>query len=562
MYSREDLEKEGLTDFRVFLTHVWDYLRLPAPTKIQLDIAHYLQHGADRGIIEGFRGVAKSWITVAFVLWVLLLNPQAKVMVVSAGEHLAGDFTKFCLQLIRGMPLLQHLAPNSDQRVSTLAFDVGPASASKDPSVKSVGITGQLTGSRADLIVADDIETPKNSYTHLLRERLAELVKEFDAVIKPGGKIIYLGTPQIEASLYNRLWKDRGYDVRVWPAEIPDSQSRYSGKLAPYILKLINSGAKPGSPTEPTRFPKEDLDNRKLSYGKAGYALQFMLDTSPSDTEKHPLKLRDLVIHDVDPDMGHVKLVWGSGPEQIIQDLQAGGFDGDVYFRPAWRSPEMAKYTGTVMAIDPSGKGQDETAYAILKYLHGLLYLVDVGGFVDGFSEATLKALAAKSLRWGVNDIIVERNYGGGMFDSLLKPHLIRMGQGRIDEEWNSWSSTQKELRILDTLEPVVQSHRLVVNRKVIEDDLKQQQDSPRYSFVQQFTRMSRIKGALPNEDRLEALSMACNYYTERMARDQDKALETHKRSMLDKEIRKFHQHVFGDKRSTRLNWRMKKALM
>jgi hypothetical protein len=41
--------------------------------------------------------------------------------------------------------------------------------------VKSVGITGQLTGSRASLIIADDIEVPKNSLTHTQREKLSEL---------------------------------------------------------------------------------------------------------------------------------------------------------------------------------------------------------------------------------------------------------------------------------------------------------------------------------------------------------------------------------------------------
>ena len=148
-FTQDELEAEGLTDFRVFLMHVWSFLGLPPPTKVQLDIARYLQKGPRRKIVEAFRGVGKSWITVAFVLWVLLLNPQAKVMVVSAGEVLAGDFSKFCMQLIKGMPLLQHLHPRPDQRNSAIGFDVGPATPSKDPSVKSVGITGQLTGSRA-----------------------------------------------------------------------------------------------------------------------------------------------------------------------------------------------------------------------------------------------------------------------------------------------------------------------------------------------------------------------------------------------------------------------------
>jgi hypothetical protein len=487
---------------------------------------------------------------VAFVLWCLFLNPQLKIMVVSANQTLADNFSTFCKQLINGMPLLQHLAPMQGQRDSNVAFDVGPATPSKDPSVKSVGITGQLTGSRADIIVPDDIEVPKNSYTFLLRDRLAELVKEFDAVLKPGGRVIYLGTPQVEASLYNRL-PERGYEIRIWPAEIPKNPDIYRGRLAPYVLKKIEKGWTPGTPLDPMRFDEEDLAERRASYGRSGYALQFMLDTSLSDIDKHPLKLRDLIVMDVDPEMGHAKLVWSSGRAYVIQNLPAGGFDGDFFHHPAFRSEEMLKYTGTVMAVDPSGRGKDETAYAIVKFLMGQLYLVDVGGYRDGFSEDTLQALAAKALRWKVNYTIIEKNYGGGMFDQLLKPHLARVKAGGIDEEWNGWSSGQKELRVCDTLEPIVQSHRLTVSRRVLEEDAQVQQETPHYSFVHQFTRISRIRGALQNDDRLEAVAMACAYWTERMARDQDAALKAHKQTLLENELRRFKEHVFGRPQSS-----------
>jgi hypothetical protein len=220
----------------------------------------------------------------------------------------------------------------------------------------------------------------------------------------------------------------------------------------------------------------------------------------------------------------------------------------------------MAKYTGTVMYIDPSGRGTDETAYAIVKLLHSQLYLVAVGGFRDGFAEDTLKALAAKALRHKVNYIIIEKNYGGGMFDSLLKPWLSQVKAdlpqseqdkaliARIldDEEYKGWSKGQKELRILDTLEPIVQSHRLIVDRKVIEDDIKTQEESTSYSFVQQFTRMWRQKAALPHEDRLEAVAGACAYFVEKMSHDRDRAIDNHNEDLKDKELRKWLENATG----------------
>lgn len=562
MYSQAELKEFDLDDFRVFLVHAWKALGLPPPTKVQLDIAHYLQHGPSRVIIQAFRGVGKSWITAAFVCWILLNDPQKKVMVVSAGETLAGDFTKFVKQLIDLMPMLHHLKPRPGQLDRADSFDVGPATASKDPSVKSVGITGQLTGSRADVLIADDVETPKNSYTHLLRDRLAELVKEFDAVLKPKpeARIIYLGTPQTETSLYNRLYRDRGYSVRIWPAEIPKNPERYHGHLAPYVQKLAEKWTY-GAPVDPDRFNTEDLDKRKASYGASGYALQFMLDTNPSDEERYPLKLKDLIVHDLDAQMAHCKFVWGNAPELVIQDLAPGGLEGDKYHRAAWKSPEMAGYSRIIMAIDPSGKGSDETAFAVVAELHGLLFLLDIGGFKQGYHVDTLKALAGKCLRWKVSDVIIEENYGGGMFNELLRPHLAAVGQGRIDDEFDGWSSTQKESRIIDTLGPVLASHRLVVNRQVLVEDLKVQQEDQAYSLVQQFTRLARVKGALPHEDRLEALSMACAYFMESMAKDQNRMLENQRQAALETELRKFMDNALGfSTGSGNLNWSIRSS--
>ena len=126
------------------------------------------------------------------------MDPQLNFLVVSASKVRADDFSTFTLMLVNDMPVLQCLVPQSGQRNSKIAFDVGPAEADHAPSVKSVGIFGQLAGSRADEIIADDIEIPNNSMTQPMRDRLSESVKEFDAIVKPGGRITYLGTPQTE----------------------------------------------------------------------------------------------------------------------------------------------------------------------------------------------------------------------------------------------------------------------------------------------------------------------------------------------------------------------------
>ena len=284
-----------IDNFKNFLYLAWKHLNLPEPTPIQYDIADYLQSKDKRLVIEAFRGVGKSWITSAFVCHQLLLNPQRNILVVSASKTRADDFSTFTQRLIAEMPLLQHLQPKDSQRHSKVYFDVAPAQASHAPSVKSMGITGQLTGSRADLIIADDVESANNSQTQLMRDRLSETVKEFDAIIKPVvGRVIFLGTPQTEMSLYNDL-DERGFKTRIWSALIPNQAQKigYGHKLAPTIADI---DGKEGDPTDPDRFNEIDLMERLSSYGRSGFNLQFMLDTSLSDANKYPLKLNDLII--------------------------------------------------------------------------------------------------------------------------------------------------------------------------------------------------------------------------------------------------------------------------
>lgn len=526
--------------FRNFLFVVWKHLGLPDPTPIQYDIAQYLQHGPKRSIIEAFRGVGKSYVTSAFVVWLLYRNPQLNILVVSASKDRADQFSSFTKRLIAEMDILAHLRPGPGQRDSMIAFDVGPARNSHSPSVKSVGITGQLAGSRADIIIADDVEVPNNSMTATQRDQLAIRVTEFDAIIKPldTSRIIYLGTPQTEMSLYNLLL-ERGYKARIWPARVPAKVDRYKGNLAPYIHSLIDEkGYRVGQVTDPQRFSDADLMEREASYGRSGFALQFMLDTNLSDIEKYPLKLQDLMVTALDTRMAPAKFVWCNDPDKVINDLQSVGLQGDKLFRPMTYSHEVADFTGSVMAIDPSGSGTDETAYAVVKILHGFLFLVASGGFLEGSSEATLQGLAAVAKRHSVNHVIVERNFGDGMFTQLLKPVMSRVHNVSIEEVRHS---TQKERRICDTLEPIMNQHRVIVDTVVLQQDFLEAPSRDHQLFYQ-MTRITRERGALKHDDRLEAFAMAVAYWIEHMSRDTERAYDEHREELMAIEIQKFQE--------------------
>ena len=425
-----------------------------------------------------------------------------------------------------------------------VAFDVAPALPDHSPSVKSVGITGQITGSRADILIADDVEVPNNSATQMMRDKLAESVKEFDAILKPGGRIIYLGTPQTEMSLYNQL-PERGYDIRIWTARYPelDKVIKYQGRLAPMITRAIEADPKlVGEPVDPKRFDAKDLMERAASYGRSGFALQFMLDTSLSDANKYPLKVSDLVVMNLNPTMGHLKVAWASSPELVINDLPNVALTGDKYYRPMWHADDMADYTGCVMAIDPSGRGSDETGYAVIKALGGMLYLVDAGGILGGYSDQTLEALALIAKKHQAKMIIVEANFGDGMYTQLLKPFLGRIYPCTVEEVKHS---TNKEARIIDTLEPVMSTHRLIVDERLIKKDYESSKDL-KYSLFYQMTRITRERGAITHDDRLDALAMAVGYWSESMARDTGKAAQAIKDKAMELELKKFMNGILG----------------
>lgn len=522
-----ETEQKMFDDFRVFALVLWKELRLPPPTKRQLAIIRYLQGGPKRRMIQAFRGIGKTWLTCAYALWRLYRNPNERVKIVSANENKAAENSTFMRRLIDDVPELHFLRPKNGQRDSTLAFDVGPADPHPTPSVSCCGIKGQLTGGRATILISDDVEVPKNSLTELMREQLAELIKEYDALVVPEGfDIIYLGTPQTEASIYKKV-RQRGYDCRIWPARYPTGQQveKYAGALADDILADIDAGAKPGTSTDPQRFSDLDLAEREASYGRSGFALQFMLDTSLSDAERYPLRQSDLIVFACS-DMGPVRIEWSSMKQHEVPNIQNVGLDGDRFYNPLYVSPDRAEWEETIMYVDPSGRGKDETAYAVLRCLRGVIYLVASGGFRDGYSDTTLIGLRELARKHRVNRMLVEPNFGDGMFIRLIEPVFCTPGKDAfpITIEEADRATAQKERRIIATMEPVMNQHRLVIHPDVIAADLRTAEEDQRYSLLYQLTHITAEKGSLRHDDRLDALAGGVGYFEERLAINRDQA--------------------------------------
>jgi len=531
-------------DFKLFLSALWEQLELPPPTRAQYSIADYLQNGPKRLQIQAFRGVGKSWITGAFVLWTLFKDPERKIMIISASKERADNMSIFLQKLIIETPWLNHLQPKSDEaRWSRISFDV-QCSPHQAPSVKSVGITGQLTGSRADLMILDDIEVPGNSMTELMREKLLQLCTEAESILTPknDSRIMYLGTPQTTFTVYRKL-AERNYRPFVWPSRYPrkNKLSQYEGLLAPQITEDIDAGVVEWDVTDPDRFSNDDLLEREAAMGRSNYMLQFQLDTSLSDAEKFPLKMADLIVTSVNPKSAPDQIVWCSDPQNVIKDLPTVGLPGDYFYSPMQLQGEWTNYTETICSVDPSGRGTDETSAAFLSQKNGFLFLHEMRAYRDGYSDDTLLNILRGCRKYGATKLVIETNFGDGIVGELFKKHLQMTGQNIDIEEVRA--NVRKEDRIIDSLEPVLNQHRLVVDRKVIEWDYKSNPDEApekrlMYMLFYQMSRMCREKGAVKHDDRIDCLAQGVKYFTDALSISAHEAIKARKseewQAMLD----------------------------
>ena len=389
------------------------------------------------------------------------------------------------------------------------------------------------------------VEVVNNSYTQGMRDKIKEAVKEFDAILKPDAdtEITYLGTPQTAMSLYNIL-SDRGYSIKIWPARVPDDSLRqwYGTRLASIVADMTTTGHS----TDPQRFNDKDLAEREASYGRSGFALQFMLDTSLSDAYRYPLRLSDFIVMAVNPEFAPEKILWASGAENRVNDLQNIGFDGDAWYKPMGFKGEWRSYDMSVMFIDPSGRGADECAWCILKSQGVNLYLVSEGGHKCGYSDEGMKILHNEAKKHKVNLILVESNFGDGMFTQLLQPWFTdKAGYACTIEEINNHK--QKELRIIDTLEPLLNQHRIIVDRHVIEQDFIDAQDAAVsvengfvFSLFYQLTHITRDRNSLTHDDRVDAFAGCAARFMEIMNADQDTIMENAKIADLEADAEVF----------------------
>lgn len=516
-------------------------------TEMQGWIAEYMQHGPKKRMVQAQRGEAKTTIAALYCVWCLIQDPTYRILVVSSGEDMSNDIAVLIIRLIEQWYLLCWLRPDTSKgdRNSYEHYDVHYSlrRVEKTASVSCVGIKANLPGKRADLILADDVESISNSNTQVMRDDLMNRTKEFTAICTHG-HILYLGTPQSRESIYKSLLS-RGFSIRIYPGRYPepDRLERYlPGTLAPEIIEALEAdpslgtgggldGSR-GKVTDPGRYTEEDLQDKELDYGPEGFDLQYMLDTTLTDEARTKIKIPDLVVYAGSYEEAPETLSYSAEPRLLLKDsdVLTEPFKGYRVYSCAHASSTFGKYEYKIMEIDPAGNGGDEVAYACGGVFNSYVHLFSVGGLQGGMSKQNINTLIDLCVEFGITKIWVESNMGAGTVEQLIIAELESRKIHDIAVE-GYYNGTQKEKRIIDTVSPLTRRHKLIVHERAIQDDwmyCKKYTPEKRMicSAFYQLANITYDRNSLAKDDRADAVAGMVRHLVGMIAVDDEKLQE------------------------------------
>lgn len=568
-WAKLRLLQEHYKSFDTFLADAMAELGFGV-TEQQDDIGNYIAYGPQYLMVQAQRSQAKTTIAACFAVWSLIHMPHWRVLIISAGGTQAVEISTLIVRLIQTLDVLECMRPDklAGDRTSVEAFDVHHSlkGLDKSPSVACVGIDSNLQGKRADILIPDDIESSKNSATPTQRAKIAHLTKDFTSICATG-RIIWLGTPQTQDSIYNSL-PARGVAIRVWPGRFPTPKqiANYHGRLAPRLAMLLERDPSlgtgggllgdQGQPTDPALLDEATLQKKERDQGTAYFQLQHMLSTALSDALRYPLKPSLLTCVNVTNRLP-LAVVRGMD-ETAVREFVSGTYAYRVRTPHELSKETLAIPDPVVAYIDPAagGANADETAYAVGCFLNGNVWALSVGGLAGGYELEKLRELAQRLLPHKPRLVKIEKNMGYGAFRAVFTQVLhdvFRDAGVPVPGLEDDLVTGQKEARIINTLSPVMGRGALIVAESVFEEDARCCAPHPpalqnSYSLFHQLAHMSMARGALEHDDRADALEGLVRHFQEQLVQDQKRQLE----SKRAQEYEALRRNLFGDGRAHR----------
>ena len=155
-----------------------------------------------RGLLMAFRHSGKSSVVGIFAAYVLYMQPETRILILSAETSLSSRMVSHVRHILENHPCCAHMLPTIKKEWGSHKITIVRPIGIREPSVICQGIHGNITGMRADLIICDDVEVPNTSNTAKKREKLRERLRELDFILSPNGTMIYIGTPHTTETIY------------------------------------------------------------------------------------------------------------------------------------------------------------------------------------------------------------------------------------------------------------------------------------------------------------------------------------------------------------------------
>lgn len=390
--------------------------------------------GQTRLLLMAFRACGKSTLVGLFSAWLLLRQPDSRILVLAAESNLASKMVRNIKRIIELHPFTMHLIPNKKDQWASDRFTINREKELRDPSVLACGITGNATGSRADIIIYDDVEVPNTSNTPDKRESLRERLQESNFILAPGGTQLYVGTPHSYFSIYAKNPRSEVGENNIFL----NGYKRYEQP----ILTQNNKSA------WPEQFSSKVIDQIRKQSGPNKFSAQMMLN--PVNVLNGRLNTELLQYYNKDLDyLESRQRIYLSLNKQKLVSCSA-------WWDPAFGVGETGD--NSVLAIVFSDENSNY-------YLHHLSYIQVRAK--PGEDEATLQCqhVAKIAKKFFVPSVAVETNGIGKFLPAILRREISALNIPCAVLEKTSTKS--KSDRILEAFDVVLAAQALFVHDSV-----------------------------------------------------------------------------------------------
>lgn len=427
---RKDTSNSAVTsdfDFRIFFA-IWAKLQGWKVPPLHIEIIDWLADNENwengTGVLQVFRGAAKSTILGCFITYSLVKNPELRFLILSADYNTAVKITNDLTGIVSRHPLANHLRGKEKMWRENKIWVQGAIDA-RVPSAFSIGVTSNITGSRADFVVFDDVEVPKNVANEKLRAQLRQRISDTIHILVPGGKRLFVGTPHSYESIY---------------PEVIDSG--VASKFIPLVKNPV--GEFPfitGDSSWPERFTDQEVAERQLkSLSKANFLSQYQLIPYNADDSYFDASLINVYRNEINCYSANSETVLKIGNVRMVSCS-------------CFWDPSLAKKTSddsVIALVFQTGDGH--------LYVHRTLKLT-------GEAEEQCRQVREFCKEYYVPQVIVETNGVGGFLPAILRKALVETEIAVVEKH----SSINKATKIIEAIEVALSSGYFHVHQSVME---------------------------------------------------------------------------------------------